>query len=202
MNSRIHRVSSATDSVSMVMAAPRRSRLATTLLPLLAAGGLAAGAVATTLGFRQHAVVGSATATAIAVLLAACGYVYRRAGRARRELGVALARLARAQDDRVRLLARTAESAQAERRRVATDLHDGPIQRLTATAFTLDLLTNALGRGELDAANELAFRIRDQLATEMTSLRRLMTELRPPVLDDAAKPFPAPQPAELSHASL
>jgi signal transduction histidine kinase len=190
MNSRIHRVTSGTDSVSMVMAAPRRSRLATTLLPL-AAGGLAAGAVATTLGPREQAAVGSATA--IAVLLAAFGYVYRRAGRARKELGVALARLARAQDDRMRLLARTAESAHAERRRVATDLHDGPMQRLTATAFTLDLLTNALGRGELDAANELAFRVRDQLATEMTSLRRLMTELRPPVLDDGA---------ELGHASL
>jgi signal transduction histidine kinase len=180
--SRILRVTSGTDSVSMVMAAPRRSRLATTLLPLLAAGGLAAGAVATTPGLQEQAAVGSATA--MAVLLAAFGYVYRSAGRARKELGIALARLARAQDDRMRLLAGTAESAHAERRRVATELHDGPIQRLTATAFTLDLLTNALGRGEPDAANELALRIRDQLATEMTSLRRLMTELRPPVLDE------------------
>ncbi|SRR5581483_809185 len=191
MNSRILRVTAATDSVFMVMATQRRSRLATTLLPLLAAGGGAAGAVATTLGLQQQEAVGSATA--IAVLLAAFGYVYRRAGRARKELGVALARLARARDDRIQLLARTARSAQAERRRIATDLHDGPIQRLTATAFTLDLLTNALGHGELDAANELAFRIRTQLATEMTSLRRLMTELRPPVLDDGA---------ELCHASV
>ena len=179
MNSRIPPVSRAADSVSMVMAAPRRSRLATTLLPLLAAGGMAAGAVAATLGFRHPAAVGSATA--IAVLLAAFGYFHRRG---RKELGIALARLERAQDDRMRLLARGVESAEAERRRVATDLHDGPIQRLTATAFTLDLLTNALRRGELEAANDLAFRIRDQLATEMTSLRRLMTELRPPLLGE------------------
>ena len=197
MISRILRVAGDADSPSMVMATPRRSRLATTLLPLLAAGGSAAGAVATTAGFHQYTAVGCATA--IAVLLAAVGYVYLRG---RRELAVAFAQLERAQNDRRRLLARP-EGAEAVRSRVAADLHDGPIQRLTATAFTLDLLTNALGRGDLDAANDFAFRIRDQLTTEMTSLRQLMNELRTPV-PAILPPNTAwrPQPAEVGYAPV
>lgn len=198
MISRIFRVADDADSPSMVMAIPRRSRLATTLLPLLAAGGSAAGAVATTAGFHQYTAVGCATA--IAVLLAAVGYVYRRG---RRELAVAFAQLERAQNDRRRLLARPVESAEAVRSRVAADLHDGPIQRLTATAFTLDLLTNALGRGDLDAANDIAFRIRDQLTTEMTSLRQLMNELRTPVPAILPPNTPwRPQPAEVGYAPV
>jgi len=196
--SRILRVAGDADSPSMVMATQRRSRLATTLLPLLAAGGSAAGAVATTAGFHQYTAVGCATA--IAVLLAAVGYVYRRG---RRELAVAFAQLERAQNDRRRLLARPVESAEAVRSRVAADLHDGPIQRLTATAFTLDLLTNALGRGDLDAANDFAFRIRDQLTTEMTSLRQLMNELRTPVPAILPPNTPwRPQPAEVGYAPV
>jgi len=187
--SRIHRVGTDADSPSMVMAAPRRSRLATMLLPLLAAGGPAAGAVATTAGFHQYTAVGCATA--IAVLLAAVGYIYRRG---RRELAVVLAQLEHAS---------TVESAEAARSSVAAGLHDGPIQRLTATAFTLDLLTNALGRGDLAAANDLALRIRDQLGTEMTSLRQLMNELRTPV--PAILPSNTawrPQPAEVGYAPV
>ena len=198
MISRILRVAGDADSPSMVMAIPRRSRLATTLLPLLAAGGSAAGAVATTAGFHQYTAVGCATA--IAVLLAGVGYVYRRG---RRELAVAFAQLERAQNDRRRLLARPVESAEAVRSRVAADLHDGPIQRLTATAFTLDLLTNALGRGDLDAANDIAFRIRDQLTTEMTSFRQLMNELRTPVPAILTPNTPwRPQPAEVGYAPV
>ena len=93
--------------------------------------------------------------------------------------------------------------AEAVRSSVAADLHDGPIQRLTATAFTLDLLSNALGRGDLAAANDLAFRIRDQLTTEMTSLRQLMNELRTPV-PAILPPNTAwrPQPAEVGYAPV
>ncbi|MGZ4334142.1 MAG: PAS domain S-box protein [Gaiellaceae bacterium] len=48
--------------------------------------------------------------------------------------------------DRRRLLRRTVEVAEAERMALAADLHDGPIQRLTAAALSLDLLGNRLRR--------------------------------------------------------
>jgi signal transduction histidine kinase len=102
---------------------------------------------------------------------------------ANEELEQLVTRLEEAQDERARLLARTVELAEDERIRVSTDLHDGPIQRLTAAALSLDRLRLRLTRGELDGVEQLVGDIREQLADEMVSLRRLMTELRPPIID-------------------
>ena len=85
---------------------------------------------------------------------------------------------------RMALLARTVEGADEERRRIAGDLHDGPIQRLTASAFAIDLVVNRFKRGELATVAEDLGEVREALAAQMHELRRLMTELRPPVLDD------------------
>jgi len=64
-----------------------------------------------------------------------------------------------------------------ERRRLADALHDGPIQRLTAAVFSLDLLAGRIERGERDL-EPLVRRACEHLAAEMESLRELMTELR------------------------
>ncbi len=90
----------------------------------------------------------------------------------------------RLEQERKALLARTVEVAEAERMALAADLHDGPIQHLTAVTLTLDLLANKLTRGETAGATALAHRLRESIAAEMHSLRRLMTELRPPILDE------------------
>ena len=50
--------------------------------------------------------------------------------------------------ERQRLLARTVEVAEAERIALASDLHDGPIQHLTAVTLQLDLLAGRLARGD------------------------------------------------------
>ncbi len=167
-----------------------------TLAPVTSALNTAAVASA----HRAHAAELDAlieSSAVIAVLVAAFGLAYVRALRgadrhrhareaaeaAQVELGSTLAKLERAQEDRVRLLARTVEGTESERRRIAADLHDGPIQRLTAAAFGLDLLVNRISRGERDVT-ELAAQVRDHLASEMQALRRLMAELRPPVLDE------------------
>ncbi len=88
-----------------------------------------------------------------------------------------------AQEERLRLLARTVEVSEQERRRIAADLHDGPVQKITATAFSIDLLVNHLARGERDVEG-LARNIRDELAEEIALLRRMFSELLPPVLDE------------------
>jgi PAS domain S-box-containing protein len=86
--------------------------------------------------------------------------------------------------DRRRLLQRTVEVAEAERMALATELHDGPIQRLTAAALSLDLLGNRLRRNDAREEAELAQEIRTEVAAEMTSLRQMMSGLRPPVMDE------------------
>lgn len=93
------------------------------------------------------------------------------------------AQLEEAQRERTRLLARTVEVAEHERMRIAAELHDGPIQKLTAVAFNLDRLALRITRNEQGVA-QLVAAIRTNLQDEMSSLRRLMTELRPPILDE------------------
>jgi signal transduction histidine kinase len=119
---------------------------------------------------------------AILVLLGAFGFYYLRSADARRRERLASADLDAALAERKHLLARGVEAADDERARIASDLHDGPIQRLTAAAFTIDLLARKLARGEREL-DELVVQIREQLSSEMESLRRLMTGLRPPRLD-------------------
>ena len=87
------------------------------------------------------------------------------------------------QSDRTKLLHRTVEIAEHERIRVAADLHDGPIQGLSAVTLGIELLANQLQRGNHERALSLTEELRESLAEETVSLRRLMTELRPPILD-------------------
>ncbi len=87
--------------------------------------------------------------------------------------------------DRQRLLARTVDSAEQERTRIALDLHDGPIQRLTAVGYGLDRLNRQVGRDGPSPLADLAATSRQQLTAEIDSLRKIMSDLRPPVLDQA-----------------
>jgi two-component system sensor histidine kinase UhpB len=87
-------------------------------------------------------------------------------------------------EEKERLLARVVEVAEHERSRVALDLHDGPIQKLTAVALQVDLLGGQLRRGDFEAVRESATQVRDELAAEMDALRKVMSNLRPPVLDE------------------
>ena len=96
----------------------------------------------------------------------------------------AMTALTRSQKERSRLLERTVEVAEHERIRLALDLHDGPIQQLTVLAFNLDRLARRIDRDEIGAARTLMAEVRRSLSGEMEALRRLMVELRPPILDE------------------
>jgi len=98
-------------------------------------------------------------------------------------LGVLSLRLNRASRARERLLRRAVESSQAERRRIARDLHDGVVQELAGTAFALS-----------GSAREPSVPppVRDELSTasralrgSLRQLRSLLVELHPPGLDAA-----------------
>jgi signal transduction histidine kinase len=165
------------------------TRVGTTLATALRSlddANRAYGARASTL--QTEALSGSAAV--VVILLAAFGFFFRRSEASRRKLDaqggtlrVALSELEAVQTDRARLLQRTVEIAERERTRVAVDLHDGPIQGLTAVTLGFDMLANQLERGNLATAPALVEEIREALAEETVSLRRLMAELRPPIID-------------------
>ncbi|GEM_PF-5251827 len=81
------------------------------------------------------------------------------------------------------LLERTVRVAESERAFLAANLHDGPIQRLATLGLVLDRCRLRLERGDPEAALELVNRARSDLGQEIGQLRRMMSELRPPVLD-------------------
>jgi signal transduction histidine kinase len=101
------------------------------------------------------------------------------------QLQVAFADLERAQSERKLLLDRTVNAAEEERIRLAANLHDGPIQRLASVSLTLDRALLRLDRGDPTGAGDLLERGQDELRAEVDALRRMMSELRPPILDEA-----------------
>jgi signal transduction histidine kinase len=73
---------------------------------------------------------------------------------------------------------------QAERRRFAELVHDGPVQHLAALGQMLDAVTLALDAGDGDAAREIAVRARAVAGDASADLRDLAAALEPPALHD------------------
>lgn len=90
-------------------------------------------------------------------------------------------RLGRQQQDRERLLRYAVESSDAERRRVAGDLHDGVIQELTGLTFALD--ASRLGNATEEDRSRLIAAGATRLRSSISELRTLMVDLYPPNLD-------------------
>jgi len=97
-------------------------------------------------------------------------------------------RLQRSSRDRAALLQRAIDSSETERRRIAGDLHDGPVQNLTAVNITLGSAAMRL------AGPEEARPSRDELVAVMEGasaesrlaireLRTMIIEIAPPDLD-------------------
>ena len=90
--------------------------------------------------------------------------------------------LEQAEADRRRVLDRTVHAAEQERIYIATELHDGPIQRLAVLSYDLERAKQRmLGNPTAVARVEHA---QATLSTEVQGLRELMASLRPPTLDE------------------
>jgi signal transduction histidine kinase len=96
-------------------------------------------------------------------------------------------RRARALRDRVDDLrdarARIIAAADAERRRIERDLHDGAQQRMVSVALTLSL-AEAKMRTDAEAAAKLVARAREEAQIAVTELRELARGIHPAVLSD------------------
>ena len=93
-------------------------------------------------------------------------------------------RLGRAAAERERLLRLAAEASEAERRRIARDLHDGVVQDLAGTTFAVTALASRVPPEERADVDELA----DTLRRASRDLRSLLVEIHPPELSAATLP--------------
>jgi signal transduction histidine kinase len=89
-----------------------------------------------------------------------------------------IARVSALQDSRARIIA----AADAERRRLERDLHDGAQQRLVALSMSLGLAKRRMAKGE-DAA-DLVMAADAELQAAITELRDLARGIHPAVLTD------------------
>jgi signal transduction histidine kinase len=73
---------------------------------------------------------------------------------------------------------------ESERNRIARDLHDGPVQGVSAASLSLEAALLMIGAGDVDRGSEVLAKVRKELADEADALRALMSGLRPPVLEE------------------
>jgi signal transduction histidine kinase len=172
-----------------------RSRLGRGRLAFLASAALLTPAAIIVQSFRGEQQDTAVLAVACAVLFLLV--IYRMSGLIRqvetgaaesRERGLALqsalSNLEKVESERKHLLDRTMRGAEEERTRIAAELHDGPIQRLTAIGYQLEEASMTLHGGEPADVDELLTAAQRHLYAEVSELRGLMATLRPPVLDE------------------
>src|SRR5439155_1262616 len=69
-------------------------------------------------------------------------------------------------EDRTRLLRRTNSAIEQERNRIARDLHDGPVQGVSAASLSLEAALLMIKTGDVDRGLDVLTKIRQELAEE------------------------------------
>jgi two-component system sensor histidine kinase DegS len=78
---------------------------------------------------------------------------------------------------------RIVEAREAERTRLAQEVHDGPAQALVNAIFGVEYIEKILDRDRAAARLELRF-LRERLRRELGDVRAFISQLRPPLLDE------------------
>jgi signal transduction histidine kinase len=94
------------------------------------------------------------------------------------QLGETITELERVDGQRRHLLQGLVRAQEDERTRLANDIHDDPLQKLVSIKMRVELLQRAG-----DHAEELS-EIHDTMRSCITSLRFMLFDLRPPILDE------------------
>jgi two-component system, NarL family, sensor histidine kinase DegS len=87
-----------------------------------------------------------------------------------------------ADDSPATMSLRIVEAQEAERQRMAADIHDGPAQVLSNAIFQVEYLDRILPRELRDARAEVTF-LRDMLRSGLDEVRSFIADLREPVVD-------------------
>lgn len=94
-------------------------------------------------------------------------------------IATSLARRVRRQEaERAALMQRNVEASERERRAIAADVHDGPVQDLAGVSYALSALRSSLPEERQPTADKLVGAVRNAVQ----SLRRLMVDIYPPDL--------------------
>ena len=97
-------------------------------------------------------------------------------------IAVSLVRRVRGQEvERADLLARSFAASERERRAIAGDVHDGPVQDLAGVSYALSALRSSVPPEQQGTVDRLVGTVRDAVR----SLRRLMVDIYPPDLSGA-----------------
>jgi PAS domain S-box-containing protein len=99
---------------------------------------------------------------------------------AEEELRTRWEQLQRGFEERSRLLSKLVNAQEEERQRIASDIHDDPIQKITAAGIRLDMLES---RHRELAGDPQFVKAKTSIQRSIESLRHLMFELHPYVLD-------------------
>jgi|tagenome__1003787_1003787.scaffolds.fasta_scaffold20964531_2 two-component system NarL family sensor kinase len=100
-------------------------------------------------------------------------------------IAVSLVRRVRRQDvERASLLARNLTASDNERRAIAADVHDGPVQELAGVSYGLSALRDSVAPERRSAVDRMVAATRDAVE----SLRRMIIDLYPPDLSGAGLP--------------
>ena len=78
---------------------------------------------------------------------------------------------------------RIVEAHEAERSRLAQEIHDGPAQALSNTIFQVEFIERVMESDPLLAQTELRL-LRELLRRELGGVRSFISQLRPPMLDE------------------
>jgi Signal transduction histidine kinase len=78
---------------------------------------------------------------------------------------------------------RIVQAQEAERSRLAQEVHDGPAQALSNAIFQVEYIERVLDEDVRVAHNELRF-LRELLRRELGEVRTFISQLRPPLLDE------------------
>jgi two-component system sensor histidine kinase DegS len=78
---------------------------------------------------------------------------------------------------------RIVEAHEAERSRLAQEIHDGPAQALSNTIFQVEFIERVIETDPLLAQTELRL-LRELLRRELGGIRAFISQLRPPMLDE------------------
>jgi two-component system sensor histidine kinase DegS len=78
---------------------------------------------------------------------------------------------------------RIVQAQEAERSRLAQEVHDGPAQALSNAIFQVEYIERVLDGDARVAHNELRF-LRELLRRELGEIRTFISQLRPPLLDE------------------
>ncbi len=127
--------------------------------------------------------VGLGFAAIYMLLLPTVGRLGRKLSRKNGELAGALNREQEGALERKRLLDKVLTVSEEERRGLAAELHDGPVQQLSSVSIGLRRLHLRVGRGDMEGAERILGEIGEDVSRQIGNLRSMMVSLRPPALE-------------------